>query len=156
MDPALLWLLFGCAVWAAGLMYFFVVRRADDAGAGGRSAAVVLAGLLVPLITLVLWHQSQSTGRLEDLGVVLHPALGPSVGVATGAGDPATWLYESHEAPERVLEFYRQPSNHPGWRLESEANGMLLFHRGDQQLTLQVSAGKAAFMLQHGARPDDP
>lgn len=147
MDQTLIYCLIGCVVWAALLYYVFVVRQATDLGAGGRSALVIVLALLIPIIGLALWNQSQSYDRLEQAGFALFPGLGNSVGVAAGNTSNTTWLY-SLKAPENnVREFYRQAENHPGWKLTSESADSLVFTNGESTMHLQLGNGNAAFIL---------
>lgn len=147
MDQALIYFLIGCLTWAALLYYLFVIRKAPDLGAGGKSALVVLTALLIPLIGFALWNQNESHARLEKLGFPVYSGFESAVGVATGAGPEPTWLYALRTSPSAVLNFYRRPENHSGWALVSETSSSLEFKRETRKMRLEVSNGNAAFLL---------
>lgn len=150
MNPTLAMLLIGCLLYAAVLFYVFVVRRERDLGGLGKSGLLVLAGLLVPVIGFVLWHQSQSTARLAGLGFKPYPGFKHSVGVATGMGEAPTWVYAVDDETA-VLEFYKKREHHTAWKLTSENSSMLVFVNGDDELTLSVGNGAAVLMLKKRA-----
>ncbi len=158
MDETLIYFLIGCIAWAALLYYIFVVRKAADLGAGGISALVVVSAVLIPVLGLALWSQSQSFSRLEDLGFEIHEGLDSSVGVATGTGAEPTWLYSLSTSGSAVLDFYRRPVNHKGWTLTSDTSESLVFERGESKMRLQIRNGNAAFLLfdSEQAEPNKP
>lgn len=147
MDQTLIYFLIGCIVWAALLYYVFLVRKAADLGAGGKSAFVVVSGLLIPLLALALWNQNESHARLQEHGFAVYHGFENAVGVAAGAGSEPTWLYALSTPSDAVLEFYRRPENHSEWQLVSETPDSLAFERGVQKMTLRVSDENAAFLL---------
>ena len=147
MDPTLITLLIGCILWAVLLCYFFIYRRAKDLGAGGKSALIIITFILVPVIGFVLWGQKQSFQRLEELGFEAYQGLGHSFGVATGAGDSSTWLYSLSSSEDALLDFYRNPAKHKGWKLIAEESGGLTFERGNSKMLIRVSDGNVAFLL---------
>ncbi|MCB1957930.1 MAG: hypothetical protein KDG55_19780 [Rhodocyclaceae bacterium] len=138
MDPALLTLLGLFVALAAVLHHVFVVRRADDAGGQGKAGLFVLGAVLIPVVLLALWYQSGAQNRLAEIGFAPHPAFGSSVGAASGAGKQPIWMFATSADPESILAFYREPGNHGGWSLESEANRMLVFDRGRERATITV------------------
>lgn len=147
MDHTLIYFLLGCVAWAALLFYIFVIRGAADLGAGGKSAIVILGALLIPVLGISLWHQNEAPERLKELGFAFHEGLGSSVGVAAGTGPEPMWVYSLNSPPNSVIDFYRRPENHSGWRLTAESPNSLVFERQTLKMTLQVSDEIAAFLL---------
>ena len=129
------------------LFYVFIVRRADDLGAHGKSAFIVVSVMLIPVLGFTLWNQAQSKGRLEDLDFGLYQGLGASIGASVDMANDPTLLYSLSGSEEAVLEFCKQPENHKGWRLASETPRGLVFRGGASQMRLHVSNGKVAFLL---------
>lgn len=147
MSPALLALLVICLLWFGVLIYVFIIRREPDLGAGGKSALLTIAFLLIPIIGFTLWQQLGSKDRLEQIGFVRYSGLGSSVGVLVGTEEQATWLFTLNEPEITVLDFYKRTENHLGWNLISESSDTLVFEKSERQLTLHVGEGKAVFIV---------
>lgn len=126
-------------------------------GAGGRSALVIVLGLLILALGLALWSQNRSYSRLEHLGFAVFDGLGNSVGVATGGGPDPTWLYSLSVPETEVLDFYRRPENYQDWELTSDSSNALLFERGNLKMRLQIGRGNVAFILNESgeAKPSE-
>ncbi len=129
------------------LIYLFIIRRRKDWGGSGKSTLLTITLLIVPITGLTLWNQMQSKRRLGKLGFAHYNGLGSNVGTLAGTGEHPTWLFTISEPENTVLDFYKQPKNHPGWNLTFEDTGTLIFENADKKLTLHVIDGKAAFML---------
>ena len=147
MNPTVIIFLIVCIAWTALIYYIFFIRRASDLGAGGKSAFVIVVGIIIPILCMSLWSQAQSYNRLEELGFTVYEGLGNSVGMATGVGKSPTWLYSLKTSQERVLEFYRQPRNHKDWKLTSESTNSLEFMRGKLNMLIQANDNNVVFLL---------
>lgn len=147
MDETLIYFLVGCLLWATLLFYIFGVRRAADLGAGGISGLVIVAALIIPVLGLALWSQSQSFSRLEELGFEIYEGLDSSVGVASGTGAEPAWVYSLSTPGSDVLDFYRRPENHRGWKLTADTPMSLVFEQGVSKMSLKISNGTAAFLM---------
>ena len=147
MDPTLITLLVTVLAFA-GLLYFvFIVRRQPDPGAKGVAGLVVLMFLLAPVLVIVLWLQSDSGQKLSDTGFTPHPALVSSMGVATGVGDNPIWAFSIDGDRAAIMQFYRDPANHPGWQQVSDSENILIFESNDRRMSLFVSDDGAIFAL---------
>ncbi|MGE0484499.1 MAG: hypothetical protein AB7Q81_10195 [Gammaproteobacteria bacterium] len=153
MDVTLLGLLAASVALAALLFHVFVVRRERDLGGQGKAGLIAVLGILVPVLVLALWHQSQAKGRLQALGFAIAPALGASVGAAVGGGDPPTWLFALEDDGRTLLDFYRARGNRPGWTLAAETPGRLVLERDGSRMSVQVGDEHAVFVLEPAA-PD--
>jgi len=147
MELSLIIFLIICAAWAALLYYIFIIKKAPDLGAGGRSGIVVFTFVLIPFLAIVLWSQSGSDDRLAELGITPYPGFVSSVGVATGTGTNPTWIYEVTEEEGTLLDFYKNPDNHQGWTIVSGSGMGIALERGAKKLTIQVNGDKVFFTL---------
>ena len=103
--------------------------------------------ILIPVVVVTLWHQAGASARLAEIGFAPHPAFDASVGVASGTGGHPVWVFSTTADPESILAFYRQPGNHGGWSLNSEASRMLVFGRGRERATLTVGREAVVFSV---------
>ncbi len=108
---------------------------------------VVLMFLLAPVLLIVLWLQADSARKLSDAGFPPHPALGSSMGVATGVGENPVWVFSIEGDRAAIVQFYRDPANHLGWRRVSDSKDMLIFESDGRRMSLFVSDDSAIFAL---------
>ncbi len=147
MNQTLIWFVIACLLWVALLYWIFIVRREPDLGAGGRSAIVIVGGLIIPVLIAALWIQSQSVSRLEKLGLTVFDGLGSTVGIAAGIGENPIWVFELDASEADALNFYRDPGNHQSWSLRSSTENSLTLTRGNAQLQIQATSGNATFLV---------
>ena len=147
MDPILTTLLLAVLALAGLLFYVFIVRREPDPGGRGMAGLITLLFVLVPVLLITLWLQSDSAQRLSDTGFVPHPALVSTVGVAAGVGENPVWVYSIAGDPRDIVQFYRDAGNHPGWQQVSDSENMLIFETDDRRMSLFVSDNSAIFAL---------
>ena len=147
MDPILTTLLLAVLALAGLLYYVFIVRREPDFGGRGMAAMITLLFVLVPVLLITLWLQSDSAQRLSNTGFVPHPALVSTTGVAAGVGEDPVWVYSIAGDPRVIVQFYRDPANHPGWQQVSDSESMLIFESEDRRMSLFVSVKTAIFAL---------
>jgi len=148
MNPTLVGMLVALLAMALALWYFFVVKGLDDHGGRAKGAAVTIACVLCPVLAFMLWDQHHAKGRLADTGIVLHPGLGPSMGVATGGwNSPDTWLFEFDGTEAELLDFYRDPVHLGNWNLAEDDGGALLLQARQAQMFVSLGNQKAVFVL---------
>ena len=147
MDPILTTLLFAVLALAGLLYYVFIVRREADPGGRGVAGVITLLFVLVPVLFITWWLQSDSAQRLSDTGFVPHPALVSTAGVAAGVGENPVWVYSIADDPRIIARFYRDPANRPGWEQVSDSESMLIFESDDRRMSLFVSDHSAIFAL---------
>ena len=149
MDPILITLLIAVLALAGLLYYVVIVRRQPDPGGRGMAGMITLLFVLVPVLLITLWLQSDSARKLSDTGFVPHPALAASMGVATGVGEDPVWVFSIEGDPDAIVRFYKDPSSHAGWQRVWASEGMLMFESDDgQRMSLFVSDDSAIFSLQ--------
>lgn len=118
--------------------------RARDGLGDWRARAylpVVLA-VALPLFLLTLWSpQSDARERLAELGILPHPALDepmdPTAGAPLSEIAPV-WHFSSRASATEIRDFYLDPGNRPGWRLQTDARDRLVFLRGGQRMTIGI------------------
>ncbi len=148
MQASILSLL-GFSLALAGLLfYLYVLRRESDFGGWGIAGLATILVLIVPVLLLVLWNQSEAEQRLRDIGFRPHPDFDSSVGLATGGGDNPTWVFASGAGRESILYFYRRPENHAGWSLVADNTASLAFGKAGQRVTIQAGDGQVIILLQ--------
>ena len=104
-----------------------------------QAAFITLTFILIPLCLIALWNQSKATDRLAKIGVVAHPSIKNSVGIATGIGTDPIWVFEVTASPEEIITFYRNELNTHGWTLIEDNPSMLIFKRGTQKLVISAN-----------------
>ena len=132
---------------AALLFYVFVVKQAPDAGGKGVAGLVLILFILTPVVLFMLWNQSASVDRLNDIGFSAHPALRPSVGMATGIGENPVWVFAMDGDPRRIVQFYKQTDNHSGWQLVYEGQNLLVYEKEAQSLSIFIADDDVIFAL---------
>ena len=96
---------------------------------------------MIPFLLIVLWLQSTATDRLtKKTGVVPHPSIVESVGIATGIGNNPTWIFKVKASPEEIMTFYGHENNRPGWNPVSDNRviKMLVFKRDKQRISISI------------------
>ena len=93
MDSSLILLLIALIALNIQSYYFGWVRPPKVAAWLQQTSFIVLTFLLIPLLVYSLYSQSQAESRLEDYGIVPHPAIKNAVGIANGKGDNPIWLF---------------------------------------------------------------
>lgn len=132
---------------AALLFYVFVVKQTPDAGGKGVAGLVLILFILTPVVLFMLWNQSASVDRLNDIGFSAHPALRPSVGMATGIGENPVWVFAMDGDPRRIVQFYKQTDNHSGWQLVYEGQNLLVYEKEAQSLSIFIADDDVIFAL---------
>ena len=147
METSLIITLGFCLSFAALLYYVFVVRNAMDLGDRGKASLFTTLFVILPVLVLVLWNQSESKDRLSEIGFTPYSGLISSVGVVSGGGENPMWMFSSEDDENVILRFYKHSENHAGWSLVSETQRSLTFERGKERITIHVGQGNVVFSL---------
>ena len=148
MQPILPYLLLIFIVWAALLWYRYIFLGREDPHASARKGLMGLVLIFIPGTILLMWQQSGATHRLEELGIVVHPDIGPSIGAAGGGAlSSGTWVFEFSESESALLDFYRQPSNRRDWSLVSDTGNSLLLGQDEWELLITRGNDSAIFFV---------
>ena len=148
MQPILPYLLLMFIVWAALLWYRYIKQGHEDPHANARKGLMGLVLIFIPGTILLMWQQSGATHRLEELGIVVHPNLGPSIGAAGGGAlSSGTWVFEFSESESALLDFYRQPSNRKEWSVISDNSDSLLLGQDEWALLITRGDDSAIFFV---------
>ena len=132
---------------AALLFYVVIVKRVPDAGGKGVAGLVLIVFILTPAVLFMLWNQSASYDRLNEIGFRPHPALRSSVGMATGIGENPVWVFAMDGDPRQIVQFYKQNDNHSGWQLVYEGQNLLVYEREAQSLSIFIAEDDVIFAL---------
>ena len=138
MDASLILLLVALIALNIQSYYFGWVRPPKVAAWLQQASFIVLTFLLIPLLVYSLYSQSQAESRLEDYGIVPHPAIKNAVGIANGRGDNPIWLFEL-EDNEPALDFYRNLPESAPWDLSDDLGIQLIFTQQSRTLTIVQS-----------------
>ena len=133
------------SVLIAGATYYsgfyrptrFMVSRA-------QAAFFTILFMLVPVLILTLWLQSNANDTLAKTGFVPFPGTQESSGLAI---TNPNWVFHTQEDRAAVFEFYRDKTNRPGWRLTGENKMMMVFRRGNETMVIGFSSGESANTL---------
>lgn len=100
-----------------------------------QSGFVFSTFLMIPFLIIILWLQSTATDRLtKKAGIIPHPSIVESVGIAIGIGNNPTWVFKVKASPEEIMAFYRNENNRPGWILVSDNKIVkMLVLKGDKK-----------------------
>ena len=148
MQPILPYLLLIFTVWAAWLWYRYIRQGREDPHADARKGLMGLVFIFIPGTILLMWQQSGATHRLEELGIVVHPEIGPSIGAAGGGAiSSGTWVFEFSDRESALLDFYRQPSNRGDWSVIADESDSLLLARDEWQLLITRGNDSAIFFV---------
>lgn len=147
METSLLALLVCLLLFAGVLYYIFIIKQANDLGAGGKSGLFSILFVLAPLILIALWSQSGSEERLSQIGFKPHPSFISSVGAATGSGDNPLWMFSTNADPNSIFQFYKLPENHGDWSMVSESADNLIFTKGEKRFSIFVAKDSVVFTM---------
>ena len=147
MDITLVVFLVALLALAALLYYVFIVKQSPDAGGKGFVGLIVILFILTPAVLVMLWIQTTSDDRLNEIGFRPHPALRSSVGLATGIGDNPVWVFAIDGDPRQIMEFYKVQDNHSGWQLVYEGQNLLVYEREAQSLSIFLADDDVIFAL---------
>ena len=148
MDLTIIVLLIVVVAFAAALYYLYIHKGWYDWGYRARASIIVLVGVLVPVLVMALWQQHHARDALAAHGVSIHPALGSSVGIATGSvASGEHWVFEFDGKRSELLGYYREASHRPGWDITEDNGVFLILSRGDQRLMIAGGDATAVFQL---------
>ncbi|MFQ5917747.1 MAG: hypothetical protein ACE5I0_08065, partial [Candidatus Binatia bacterium] len=85
--------------------------------------------------------QSGAENRLARVGIVPHPSIEETVGVAMGVGDNPIWMFTVDAPAESIADFYRTEANRQGWNLTNDSPTMLILNRGEKKMVIGVHEG---------------
>lgn len=148
MQPILPLILLILVVWAAVVWYRYIYQGRADNNANARKLLLGFVGILIPLTVLTMCQQSGATHRLEKIGIVVHPDIGPSVGASGGGAlSSGTWVFEFSESESALLDFYRQPNNRGGWSVISDESNNLILGKDEWKLMITRGDDSAIFFV---------
>ena len=141
MDYSLLTLFGVILLYVVILYYIFIIKRYRDFLSQGRASIFILLFLIVPVIIVVLYNQSNAESRLAQTGFKPYPGISRSVGVLTGTGKNPLWLFSIDDDIDTVsiIKYYKNPENHKGWRLISKSTNMLLFQKDNMKMSISIA-----------------
>lgn len=141
MGTTVVMLLAAC-VGLAGLGYYLGYARPTRVLAWlGQASFIFLTFFMAPLLAVVLWLQFGAKDRLSKAGIVPHPAIEETVGVAMGLGDNPTWVFALDASADPIIDFYHVEGNRPGWELVSKGHELLVLRRDRKKMIIGTYKG---------------
>lgn len=141
MQTSIIVLLVICLYLAVQGYYFGFIRPPRVFAWLQQATFVFMAFLMIPFLAGVLWLQSGAENRLARVGIVPHPSIEETVGVAMGVGDNPIWMSTVDAPAESIADFYRTEANRQGWNLTNDSPTMLILNRGEKKMVIGVHEG---------------
>ncbi|MBN2577335.1 MAG: hypothetical protein JXP73_22420 [Deltaproteobacteria bacterium] len=149
MERSIIILLVGAVGLAVLTCYLLYIRRVSSFRSHVAATFVSCTFVAIPLFVVVLARQHLATDRLAETGIVPHPSIEESVGVATGSDNPdaSFWAFRVGAPPEEIMDFYRAQRNRRGWIVVGDGKDGLVLEKGERRMSIAVHEDQRAKKL---------